>query len=43
MKAFPLSAEEGTRQGLRFYLFDGNWDEFKRLIDRVDKAYQEIA
>ena len=32
-----------TRQGLRFYFFDGNWEEFKRLIDKVDKAYEEIA
>lgn len=32
-----------TRRGLRFYLFDDNWKEFKKLIDRVDKAYEEIA
>ena len=30
-----------TRQGLRFYLFDDNWPEFKKLIDKVDKAYEE--
>jgi len=28
---------------LRFYLHEGNWDEFKKLIDKVDRAYQEIA
>jgi len=32
-----------TKKGLRFYLFDNNWTEFKRLIDRVDKAYEEIT
>jgi len=32
-----------TRNGLRFYLFDDNWDEFKKLIDKVDKAYEEIT
>ena len=32
-----------TRKGIRLWLFDGNWDEFKRLIDKVDKVYQEIA
>ncbi len=32
-----------TKQGLRFYLFDDNWPEFKKLIDKVDKVYEEIA
>lgn len=32
-----------TKQGLRFYLHEGNWDEFKKLIDKVGQAYQEIA
>ena len=32
-----------TKQGLRFYLFDDNWTEFKRLIDKVDKLYEKIA
>lgn len=32
-----------TKQGLRFYLHEGNWDDFKKLIDKVDRAYQEIA
>ena len=32
-----------TKQGLRFYLFDDNWPEFKKLINKVDKAYEEIA
>ena len=32
-----------TKQGLRFYLFDGNWEEFRKLIDKVDKLYEEIA
>ena len=32
-----------TKQGLRFYLFDGIWEEFRKLIDKVDEVYQEIA
>ena len=32
-----------TRNGLRFYLFDDSWEQFKRLINEVDKAYEEIA
>ena len=32
-----------TKQGLRFYLFDGNWAEFRKLIDKVDEAYKELA
>ncbi len=32
-----------TRKGLRFYFFDGIWEEFKKLIKKVDKAYEEIA
>jgi len=32
-----------TKQGLRFYLFDDNWTEFRKLIDEVDKVYEEIT
>jgi len=32
-----------TKRGFRFYLFDNNWIEFKKLIDRIDKAYNEIG
>ena len=32
-----------TKQGLRFYLFDGIYEEFKKLIKKVDKVYEEIA
>jgi len=31
-----------TKRGVRFYLFDGNWEEFKKLIDKADKVYQKI-
>ena len=31
-----------TKRGLRIYLFDGNWEEFKKLIDKADKVYREI-
>ena len=32
-----------TKRGFRFYLFDNNWIEFKKLINKVDKAYEEIG
>lgn len=32
-----------TKRGVRFYLFDDNWEEFKKLIPKVDKVYQEIG
>ncbi len=31
-----------TKRGFRFYLFDNNWIEFKKLINKVDEAYNEI-
>ena len=32
-----------TKRGFRFYLFDNNWTEFKKLIDKIDKAYKEMG
>ena len=32
-----------TKQGLRFYPFDGIYEEFKKLIKKVNKVYEEIA
>lgn len=33
-------ADKGwTLQGFRFIL-DGNWEEFKRLVEKIDKVYQ---
>lgn len=32
-----------TKRGFRFYLFDDNWIEFKKLIDEIDKAYNEMG
>jgi len=32
-----------TKRGVRFYLFDNNWTEFKKLIDQVDKVYEEMG
>ncbi len=34
--------EGPTKRGVRFYLFDENWIEFKRLIEKIDKAYEEL-
>ena len=31
-----------TKRGLRFYLFDGLWDEFKKLIEKVDREVKEL-
>jgi len=42
----PAKSDSYTRarkRGVRFYLFDDNWLESRRLIDKVDKEYQEIA
>ena len=32
-----------TKKGFRFYLFDNNWIEFKKLINEIDKAYNEMG
>jgi len=32
-----------TKQSFRLYLFDEIWSEFKKLIDKADKTYQELA
>ena len=32
-----------TRKGIRLYLFDGNWEQFKELMEKVDREYQELA
>lgn len=32
-----------TKREVRFYLFDDNWPEFRKLIDEVDEVYKEIA
>jgi len=32
-----------TKRGVRFYLFDGIWDEFKKLVEKVDHEYQKLA
>ena len=32
-----------TKKGFRFYLFDNNWIEFKGLIEKADKIYNEIG
>ena len=32
-----------TKRGLRFYLFDGNWEEFMKLVQKVNKVYEELG
>ncbi len=32
-----------TKQGLRFYFFDENWEEFKELMGKVNKEYENLA
>jgi len=29
-----------TKRGVRFYLFDDNWPEFKKLMEKMDKVYE---
>lgn len=31
-----------TKRGVRFYLFDGIWDEFKELIKKVDQEVKDL-
>ncbi|MBA7667948.1 hypothetical protein ES703_76050 [subsurface metagenome] len=31
-----------TKRGVRFYLFDDIWPEFKKLIEKIDKAYNNL-
>jgi len=32
-----------TKRGVRFYLWDGIWDEFKKLVKTVDKEVEKVA
>ncbi|MBA7490756.1 hypothetical protein ES702_01299 [subsurface metagenome] len=32
-----------TKRGVRFYLWDGNWEKFKKLIKTVDKEVEKVA
>ncbi len=32
-----------TKRGVRFYLFDNNWIEFRKPVGRIDEAYSEIG
>jgi len=32
-----------TKRDLRFYRYDGIWEELKNLIAKADKIYEEIA
>jgi len=32
-----------TKRGVRFFLFDGNWERFKALLEKVDKVHEEIS
>lgn len=31
-----------TKRGVRFYLFDGIWDKFKKLIEKIEKEVKEL-
>lgn len=31
-----------TKRGIRFYLFDQNWKEFLKLVEKIDKVYQKL-
>jgi len=32
-----------TKRGVRFYLFDGIWEEFKELVEKVDREVRELG
>ena len=32
-----------TKRGLRFYLFDGNWEGFMDLVQEINKIYKELS
>jgi len=32
-----------TKRGIRFYLFDSNFEEFCKLIEKVKKVYEDLA
>jgi len=32
-----------TKRGVRFYLWDGIWSEFLKLIEKVDKEVRELG
>jgi len=32
-----------TKRGLRFYLFDGIWDEFRKLVEKVNGEYEKLS
>lgn len=32
-----------TKRGVQFYLFDGIRDKFKKMVEKVDKEYQELV
>jgi len=32
-----------TKRGVRFYLFDGNWEEFMGLVQKTNKIYEELS
>ncbi|TET74446.1 MAG: hypothetical protein E3J56_02365 [Candidatus Aminicenantes bacterium] len=32
-----------TKKGIRLYLFDDNWEQFKEIMEKVNKEYEQIA
>lgn len=32
-----------TKRGVRFYIHEGVWEEFYKLMGKADREYQEIA
>lgn len=32
-----------TKRGVRFFFFDGNWERFKALLDKVDKVHEDVS
>ena len=32
-----------TKRGIRFYLFDSNFEEFCKLVEKAKKIYEDLA
>ncbi len=38
---FKTDTYRGPARGFRFYFFDENWAKFKKLVEKIDKVYEQ--
>ena len=43
MRSKDKNYEGLARRGVKFYLFDDNSPEFRKLMEKVNKVYEEMA